>query len=189
MDKNELKDLLARVRSLRPPSNSTAKHPGVDLLRSRLAEAADDEEVATLLHCLAAEYSWLGVKSEQERTLRDLIDRFGSEPGPWISLATFLTYDREDLEEADRVADIAIARARETSTFIRHAYNTKARISVKRRDYAGLEAALMAMLSLPDSVGRPDSPCEMDFLDGLTASLVNGDLLERYRRLASKRGH
>jgi hypothetical protein len=184
MTKDELDTICDRVTQLRTAHKKQPAAeipPSVVLLREQLRKVTDERDVVVLATLLGSEYSWFGMKQDEEELLLELVDRFPDEPLPLISLAEFLSHTDRRLSEARGVAEKAIARAREKDRFVRHAHQTLARIAKELGDFDALNRLLAFLVDFTPTPGREDVVCEDDFLKGLAPGSVNPDLEKRFR--------
>lgn len=189
MTKQELDVIYERVKQLRTAYRERPTEgvpPSVELLRDQLGKATEEKDIVVLSSLLQNEYSWLGMKQEEEQLTREMTTRFPDEPAPWISLAGFLLYNKGDVDEAKSVIETAITKAHAKGCFIRHAYHTRARIAKARKDYRLLEETLKFLVDFRPTPGSEDINYEDDFLKNLPAAAVNADLVERYTQLCQR---
>jgi tetratricopeptide (TPR) repeat protein len=120
------------------------------------------------------------------------IEREPDSARPLISKASFYHYYVEDLQEALKWIDIALARARRTKFSRREALGDKARMLVElcRRDQIDrgeeLGQVLEEIMALDMYRDIPDAGKERDFVDRAPPGMIREDIVARYNKFFPK---
>ena len=178
-----LKNELERLRAV-DQSTRSGKHPEtVELLRDMLNDEHNEKRIIVIMSLLSNECRLHNLIIEEEGVHRDMVRRFPDAPMPLISLAEFLLYMKNDFDDAIKVARSGIRIARKKGDFVRHAYNTLARIARKTENYQLLEETVDNLIDYKPNPGSQDVAYEYDFLVDLPKSAINSEKMERYRNL------
>lgn len=183
MNSDEYLTLLDRLKTLRhqgkgkPPEDVP---DSVQLLRDLLKNADCDEDYIALNCLLSGEYVRFGMYDEAELLMREGIGKFPHQPIPRITLADFLVIPRDDLEQALAVAEEAVTTALADGNFVRDAYNCRARVAVKSKNYALLEDTLRELIDYRPKPGGVNGRYESYFLDSLPESTLDEELRKKY---------
>lgn len=186
LGKEKFKALWDHLQELRAKHKSApaADVPeGIKLLHSMRAEASDESDFIALTTLLESECSWYGLKGEQELLTREMTEAFPEEPMPWISLAGYILHEKQDPKGAKTIIETALQKARNSGHFVRHTYNTRARIARRLRDYALLEDTLRELIAYVPNPWSQDVGYEDDFITDLPAGAISREVLERYRQI------
>jgi hypothetical protein len=189
LSQQEFQSLCIRLQKMRGKSGVKATEdipPGIKLLHSMREDVTEEADYVALTTLLQSEYSWYGLIAQQEEICREMAERFQEEPMPWITLAEFLLSVREDPHQAMAAIDIGLENALMTGNFVRHAYNTKARIARKLDDYKLIESILGKLLAYKPSHGSQDVNYEKDYLEGISENEISSDLFYQYLELIKK---
>jgi tetratricopeptide (TPR) repeat protein len=157
--------------------------PGVELLKTLLAKAHGRIEQIPLITLLIHECSIFGMKDEVEELRWRQVQLEPEEPMPLIELASYYLNERNNIDKANELIDKAITLARDNGNYIRHAYNTRARIAKKSKDYKLLEDTLVCLINYKANTKSKDIAPEIDFLVNLPENVINEQVLKQYRDL------
>jgi len=172
-----------RGRTEEEPSDKRPK--SVEYLEELLGDLSDEADYIALATLLESEYSFHGMLEENERLYLEQIARQPSEPMPSISFATFLLFEANRPEDAALVIEDAIAKATAAKRFLRHAYNTAARVFKRLERYPELETILTQLTELSSVHSSPDVAYEEDFLVGLPEGSVSAKVVSNYKASGS----
>jgi len=189
IDKNDLMSLkrkLAKLRAEYRAGQDNEDPPSIKFLRSLRTESLEDSEFIVLTTLLESECSRFGLLDECESLKRQMVARFPDDPVPWIGLAGFLLHFRNDPEEARTIVEMAIEKAEKKGHFLRHAYNTRARIARQLGDYSLLEDTLEKLITYRPGPNSQDIGYERDFLVDLPPGVVLQAILDDYELVASR---
>ena len=184
IDTSDLKALRTRATRLREEpedDNRTGDPKSIVYLRNRLRNVSDKDDYVAVATILQSEFSHYGMIEEQIDLYDKLICRYPEEPMPRISLASFLLFEAKQPIEAERVIQDGIAAAISARRFVRHAYNTQARILKTLGKYKELEETLTRLIEVPSMQSAPDVGFEEDFVIGLPERSVSSELIFRFR--------
>ncbi len=170
-----------KLRAEYAPDEDDRTPPSVEFLRSLRAKTEVESDFVMLTTLLESECSRFGLLDECEALGREMMKRFPKDPMPWISFAGFLLHTKEDLEEAKSTVEIAVEKAARRGQFVRHAYNTRARIARRLGDFALLEDTLKKLTNYAPKPGSEDIDFEDDFLVDLPSGSISEDILREYR--------
>lgn len=155
--------------------------PSVELLKSLLAKSHDRADKIPLITLLIHEYSIFGMKGEIEELRWSQAQLEPDEPMPLIELANYYLYERNNIDKANKIIDKAINIAKCNGNYIRHAYNTRARIAKISKNYKLLEDTLVFLLNYKANSKSKDIAPEIDFLINLPENVIDEQVLKRYR--------
>jgi len=161
------------------------KPASVLFLENLVTEADSESSWVIAMTLLESEYSWYGMKVEEEQTAREVLRRFPDEPMAYINLATCLATSLDKPDEAVDVALSGVSVSKEKGVFRRHALQTLARIAKAARRYSIVENVIKQLIDLSEYSSSQDVNMETDFLESLPKSQVNQELVSEYFRLAS----
>lgn len=157
----------------------------VAFVKSLVGEADSDSDWVVAMTLLMSEYSWHGMKVEEEETARAILDRFPDEPMAYINLASCLSASLGKSSEAVEVALLGVSVSRKQQKFQRHALQTLARTAKAARSYGVVEDAIKQLIGLPKEGSCHDVNIETDFLKSLPKSEVDEKLVAEYLKIAS----
>lgn len=160
--------------------------PSIELLRMLRSEATNDSEFIVLTTLLESECSRFGLFEERESLARQMTELFPEKPMPWIVLAEFLLHAKEDAAEARQVVEIAVEKATDKAQYVRHAYNTRARVARRLGDFPLLEDTLKKLSTYKPRPGSRDIGYETDFLVDLPPGSVSEEVLRRYESVVAR---
>ena len=190
MTPEQFESLWVRLREMRAAhkfSSAGGIPPTIEFLRSLRERATAESDIIALTTLLESECSWYGLKDEQEVINREMTVQFPDHPMPWISLAGFLLYEKDEPGEAKMVIEIALEKALKTGLFLRHAYNTQARIARRLADYVLLEDILKKLSVYVPRPGFQDVADEDDFVKDIPERTVSTKVLDRYLQVVAER--
>lgn len=121
--------------------------------------------------------------SKVEDSLRLDTRIWNNEPTPWINLAEFFIFQKEDLNAASQAIKIALEKANETGNYVRLCYNNMARIAAKSHAYDDLSDFLEFLIDYKPRADAQDIGYEKDFLVYLDQSKMSASLLKKYLSL------
>ncbi len=176
-----LRDRAAQIRAESNGDDHTGEPKSIAFLKNALRGLSDEDDYVAVATILQSEFSHYGMLEEQRDLYDELIHRYPRDPMPRISLASFLLLEARQPVEAESVIQDGIAIAVAAGRFVRHAYNTQARILKALGKYGELEEALTRLIEVPSTRSIPDVGFEEDFVLELPEGSVSADIVSRYK--------
>ena len=179
VDNDEYLDLRKTAKALRTDSPEKA----ISFLKNKLDAALGN--VLAIDSLLGEQYALSDMHEAQEERLRFGARLCPDEPLAWTSLTEFLIFTKEDLDEAEEIAQQALLCAEKTGEYVRLCYNNFARIARKRENYKKLEECLRFLIDYQPQAGKRDIQYEQDFLVGIDEAKIDSGLLQKYKAICS----
>ena len=179
MNDSEYLALRQKAKDLR----SNSPEEAISFLEAAFEAAKDD--LLAIGSLLSDHYTLSNMHEAREEQLRFKARLFPHEPIAWTSLTEFLIFTKEDLDEAEEIAQQALLCAEKTGEYVRLCYNNFARIARKRENYKKLEECLRFLIDYQPQAGKRDIQYEQDFLVGIDEAKIDSGLLQKYKAICS----